>query len=106
MNRCLQGEHVPEWVTQGKIRMIQKNSLKETAPKQLQTHNVPSDDVENINSTNKERMVQLANKPRIVPCETERMPQRIQRHSRVTLHRSEHPQREQEQTEKSGHGRD
>ena len=36
-------------------------------PKQLQTHNLPTDDVENINSTNKERDLLLAYKPRIVP---------------------------------------
>ena len=34
--------------------------------KQLQTHNLPTDDVENIKSTNKGRDLQLANKPRIV----------------------------------------
>ena len=33
-----------------------------------------------------------------------RMPQRIQRHSRVTLHRSTHPKWKQEQTEKSNYG--
>ena len=35
--------------------------------KQLQTHNLPTDDVENINSTNKGKDLLLANKPRIVP---------------------------------------
>ena len=34
--------------------------------KQLQTHNVPTDDVENINSTNKERDLLLINMPQIV----------------------------------------
>ena len=32
------------------------------------------------------------------------MPQRIQRHSRITLHRSTHPKWEQDQTEKSSYG--
>ena len=32
-------------------------------PRQLQTHNLPTDDVENINSTNKGRDLLLANKP-------------------------------------------
>ena len=32
--------------------------------KQLQTHNLPTDDVENINSTNKERDLLFDNKPR------------------------------------------
>ena len=42
-------------------------------PKQLQTHNLSTDDVENINSTNKERNLLIANKPWIVPWGTERM---------------------------------
>ena len=46
--------------------------------------------MENINRTNKGRDILLANKPWIVPWRTERMPQMIQRHSRVTLHRSTH----------------
>ena len=36
-------------------------------PQQLQTHNLPTNDVENINSTNKGRDLPLSNKPRIVP---------------------------------------
>ena len=36
-------------------------------PKQPQTHNLPTDDVENINSPNKGRDLLLANKQRIVP---------------------------------------
>ena len=55
----------PEWPSQGNF------------PKQLQTHNLPTDDVENINSTNKGRDLQLTYKPRIVPWGTETMPQRI-----------------------------
>ena len=44
MNRCLQEAHVPEWITKGKTIL-------------------PTDDVENINSTNKRRDLLLANKP-------------------------------------------
>ena len=68
--------------------------------KQLQTHNFPTDEVENINSTNKRRDLLLAKKPQIVARGTERMPQRIQMTRRVTLHRSAHRQREQDQTTK------
>ena len=106
MNRCLQGAHRPEWMSTGKITLIQKDPSKGTAPKQLQTHNLPTDDVENINSTNKGRDLLLANKLRIVPWGTEKMLQRIQRRSKVTLHRSAHPKREQNQTEKSSYGLD
>ena len=35
--------------------------------KQLQTHNLPTDDVENIISTSKGRDLQLDNKSRVVP---------------------------------------
>ena len=75
-------------------------------PKQLQTHNLHTDDVENINSTNKRRELLLANKLWIVPQGTERMPQRTQSHGRLTLYRSAHPKREQDQTKKSSHGGD
>ena len=74
--------------------------------KQLQTHNLLTDDVENINSANKGRDLLLTNKLRIVPWGRERMLQRIQRHSRVTLLRSTHPKQEQDQTEKSSYGLD
>ena len=55
--------------------------------KQLQNYNLPTDDVENINNTNKGRDLRHANKPPIVPRGTESILQRIQKHSRVTLHR-------------------
>ena len=73
-------------------------------PKQLQTHNLPTNDVENINSTNKGRDLQLANKPQFVSWWTARMLQSIQRHRRVTLRRSTHPIWEQDQTDKSSYG--
>ena len=60
----------------------------------------------NTSSTNKGKYLLLANKPRIVPWRTEWMPQRIQRHSRITLHRSTHPKWEQDKTEKSSYGLD
>ena len=74
--------------------------------KQLQTHNLPTNYEENINSTNKGSDLLLANNSQIIPWRTERMPQRIQRHSRVTLHRSTHPKWEQDQTEKCSYGMD
>ena len=46
MNRCLQEEMTKEEITQ-----IQKDK-KRNRSKQLQTHNVPTDDVENTNDTN------------------------------------------------------
>ena len=91
MNRCLQGVHVPKWITKGKTTLIQKDPSKGTASKQLHTHKMPTDDVENINSTNKRKYLLLVNKPRIAPRGAKRMPQRIQKYRRVTLLRSKHP---------------
>ena len=65
---------------------------------------MPTYDVENTNGINKGRYLLLANKPQIVLWGTEGMPQRIQRHGRATLHWSAHPQREQDETEKSSYG--
>ena len=59
--------------------------------------------MENFNSTNKGRDILLTNKPWIIPWWTDRMPQRIQRHSRVTLYISTHPNWKQLQTEKSSY---
>ena len=95
MNSSLQGALIPKWMTKGKTPWIQKDPSKGTTHKQLQIHNLPTDDVENINSTNKGRNLLLPNKPWIIPRGTERMLQRTQRHSRVTLHSSVHPKREQ-----------
>ena len=73
----------PEWLPQG-------NHLK-----QLRTHNLPTDDVENINSTNKGRDLVLTYKSRIVLWGIEMMPQMIQRNRRVTSFRSTDPKWEQ-----------
>ena len=44
-----------------------KGPKQKNRSKRLQTHNLPTENVENINSTNKEGDLLLANKPRIVP---------------------------------------
>ena len=99
MNRCLQGAQVPEWIDS-------KGPKQRNRSKQLKTDNLHTNDVENTYSTKKGIDLLLANKSWIVPRRTERMPQRIQRHSRITLHRSTHPKWEQDQTEKSSYGLD
>ena len=78
-----------------------KEPKERNIPKQLLIHNLPTDDIENIYSTNQGKDLQLANKPKIVPWGKERMPQRIERHCIVTLHRPTHPKWEQDQTEKN-----
>ena len=70
------------------------------------TDNLPTNDVANTSSTNKRKDLQLTNRPRIVLRRTERMPQRIQRHSRITWHRSAYPKWEQDRREKSSYGLD
>ena len=91
---------------QRKDHIDPKGPEQRNRPGQLQTNNLPTDHVENINSTNKERDLLLVKKPWIVPRETERMPQRIQGYRRVTLHRLAYPKREQDQTENFSYGLD
>ena len=45
INKCIQKTEKREWITKGKITLIQKDSIKGTPPKQLLTHNVPTDDI-------------------------------------------------------------
>ena len=52
---------------QRKDQIDTKGPKQRNRPKQLQTHNLPINDVENINSTNKGRDLLLANKPQFVP---------------------------------------
>ena len=61
--KCLQTAHVPEWMD----HIDTKGPKQMNRPKQLQTHNLPTNDVVNINSTNKGRDLLLSNKPGIVP---------------------------------------
>ena len=83
-----------------------KGPKQRNRSKQLQTDNLPTNDVENTKSTNKGKDLLLANKLRIVHWRIERIPQRIQRHSRITLQRSTHPKWEQDKTEKSSYDQD
>ena len=55
MNRCLQEKYVPEWMTKKKDHIDPKGPTQGNRPHQLQTHNLPTDNMENINSTNKGR---------------------------------------------------
>ena len=50
-----------------------KGLMQRNHPKQLQTHNLITNDVENIDSTNKGINLLLANKPRFVSWRTERV---------------------------------
>ena len=79
---------------------------KRKRPKELQTTNVPTYDVENTDGTNKGRDLFLVNKPQILPWGTEWITQRIQRHRRTTPHWSAHPHQEQDETQKSSYGLD
>ena len=50
MNRCLQGAEIPDWMTK---RKTTKGPKQRNCSKQLQNDNLPTNDVENTNSTNK-----------------------------------------------------
>ena len=54
---------------QKKDHIDPEGSPQENRPKQLQTHNLPTNYVENINNSNKGRYFRLADKPRTVPEE-------------------------------------
>ena len=106
MNRCLQDAHVPEWMTKGKTILIQKDPSKGTTPNNYRPITCLPMMRKILTAQIRKKNLLFANKPRIVPGRTERMPQRIQRHSRITLHRSTHPKWEQDKTEKSSYGLD
>ena len=93
-------------MTKGKTTLIKKDPKKRNRSKQLQTYNRHADDVENIESADKERHLQLVNKPWFVPWGREKMSQKIQRHRRPTLHEWIHPKWEQDQKKKTSYGRD
>ena len=67
MNECLQKAHVSEWMKKKKDRIDTKGPKQWNHPKQLQTHNVPTNDGESINSADNGRNQLLANKPWFVP---------------------------------------
>ena len=106
MNRCLQDVHVPEWMTKGKTTLIQKDPSKGTAPNNYRHITCVPMIWKILTAQIRKKDLLFANKPRIVSWRTERMLQRIQRHSRITLHRSTHPKWEQDKTEKSSYGLD
>ena len=69
---------------------------KRNFTKQLQTHNVLRDDVENCNGTNQGGDSLFVNKPWTVPWRIERIAQGIKRDRRSTIHWSTYPQGEPE----------
>ena len=72
MNRCLQRVRVHERVTKERLHWS-KGSKQRNRSEQVETDNLPTDDVENINSTNKWRNLLLANKLQVVLWGAERI---------------------------------
>ena len=68
-----------------------KGSKQRNCSKKLLTDNLPTNNGENTNSRNKGKYLLLAKKAVDCSLTNRKMPQRIQRHSRITLHRSTHP---------------
>ena len=95
MNKCLQTAHVPEWMTKGTTTFIQKDPNKGTAPNNYRPITCLPMMCKILTAQIREEIYySLTNRWR-----NERMLQRIQRHSRTTLHSSTHPWWEQNQTE-------
>ena len=86
--------------------LCSRKTRQRNCPKQLQNHNMPTYNFENSYCTNKGRDLRLVNKPPNAPWWIERMLQIIQRHRRTTLRWLAHPEREQNETEKSSNGMD
>ena len=95
MNRFLQEAEVPKWITKRKTVLIQKDSPKRPPPNNY----APTDDVENI--TNKGVNLRFDNMLKTFHQGRERMSQVEQKHWRATIHRSTHPQQEQDEMKKS-----
>ena len=106
MNRCRQGSHVPEWMNKENTTLIQKDPSKDTAPKNYGAITCLPMMWKILTAQISEGIYYSLTSCRLFPEEQKRMPQRIQRLSRVTLHRSAHPKREQDQSEKSSYGLD
>ena len=101
MNRCLQGTQIPNWMTKGTATLIQTDPSKGTAPNNYRP-------ITCLLIMWKILTAQIREKIYYSPTSwrTERMPQRIQRHSRITLHRSTLTKCEQDKTENSSYGLD
>ena len=93
-------------MTKGKTTLTQKDPSKGTAPNNHRPITCLPMMWKILTAQIREKNLLFANKTRIVSWRTERMPQRIQKHSKITLHRSTHPKWEQDKTEKSSYGLD
>ena len=71
---------------------------KRNHPQQLQTYNVPTDNGENANGTNKCGCSIFVKQPWIVHRETIRIPQRNENIRRASIDWSIHPEGEQNET--------
>ena len=91
---------------QRKDHIDTKGPKQRNCHKQLQTHNLPTNDVENINNTNKGRDLQLANKSRFVPWRTEGCCKGSRGTAELLYIDQQHSKWEQDQTEKSSYGLD
>ena len=65
MNRCLQETDLPKLMTK-ESQNLSKKTTKKSCFQQLQTHNMPTDEVENPNGTDERGDIIFGNKPRTV----------------------------------------
>ena len=78
--------HVPEWMTKGRITLIQKDPNKGTAPNNYRPITCLPMKWKILTTQIREEIYHSLTS-RGLFRRTERMLQRIQRHSRITLHR-------------------
>ena len=72
-------------MTKGKTTLI-KRHRKKNGSSQLQTNNMPTDDVENDNGTNPGGYLLFTNKTLTVPWRTEGMPKKKKGKRKSTIH--------------------
>ena len=92
MNRCLQRAQVPDWMTKGKTALIQKDPSKGTAPNNNRLITCLPIMWKILTAQIKEEIYYSLTSHGLFSEEQKG----CHRHSRITLHRSTHPKREQD----------
>ena len=90
-NKCQQRAHVPEWMTKGRTTLIQKDPNKEIFPNNYRPITCLPMLWKILPAQIRTKIYNSLTSCGLFPGK-QRMLQRIQRHSRITLHRSTHPE--------------
>ena len=87
MNKCLQTAHVPEWMTKGRTTLIQKHPNKGNAPNNHRPITCLPVMWKILTAQIREEIYHSLTSRGLFPDEQKGLLQRIQRRSRLTLHR-------------------